>query len=73
MNSIYHLVFLVPVLVGAQQLLPGSCSFDTGTCDYTSDLAYARWTRNEEGWTTHLLCNQRCNTKCKYRTEGCLH
>ncbi|XP_064792750.1 MAM domain-containing protein 2a [Oncorhynchus masou masou] len=49
MNSIYHLVFLVPVLVGAQQLLPGSCSFDTGTCDYSSDLAYARWTRNEEG------------------------
>ncbi|CAB1322371.1 unnamed protein product [Coregonus sp. 'balchen'] len=41
----------IPVLVGAQQqlLLPGSCSFDTGTCDYTSDLAYARWTRNEEG------------------------
>ncbi|XP_041691847.1 MAM domain-containing protein 2 [Coregonus clupeaformis] len=51
MNSIYHLAFLVPVLVGSQQqlLLPGSCSFDTGTCDYTSDLAYARWTRNEEG------------------------
>uniref|UniRef100_A0A8C7CVS6 MAM domain containing 2a n=1 Tax=Oncorhynchus kisutch TaxID=8019 RepID=A0A8C7CVS6_ONCKI len=45
----FRVLHQFPVLVGAQQLLPGSCSFDTGTCDYTSDLAYARWTRNEEG------------------------
>ncbi|KAJ8414963.1 hypothetical protein AAFF_G00024860 [Aldrovandia affinis] len=33
----------------AQPLLPGSCSFEQGTCGYSSDPAYAKWTTNAEG------------------------
>lgn len=37
-------------LVRAQQLLlPGSCSFELGTCGYTSDPDYGGWIENEEG------------------------
>ncbi|XP_068594772.1 MAM domain-containing protein 2a [Brachionichthys hirsutus] len=37
-------------LPGAQQqLLPGSCSFELGTCGYTSDPESGGWSVNEEG------------------------
>ena len=43
-------VLLVVRLLGAQQqLLPGSCNFELGTCGYTSDPEYGTWSMNEEG------------------------
>ncbi|KAK5909222.1 hypothetical protein CesoFtcFv8_003171 [Champsocephalus esox] len=43
-------VLLVVRLPGAQQqLLPGSCNFELGTCGYTSDPEYGTWSMNEEG------------------------
>ncbi|KAI4820467.1 hypothetical protein KUCAC02_028444, partial [Chaenocephalus aceratus] len=42
-------VLLVVRLPGAQQqLLPGSCNFELGTCGYTSDPEYGTWSMNEE-------------------------
>ncbi|TNN41506.1 MAM domain-containing protein 2 [Liparis tanakae] len=38
--------------LGAQQLLPGSCNFELGTCGYTSDAEHGSWSVNEEG---HLI------------------
>ncbi|KAI1900054.1 hypothetical protein AGOR_G00046060 [Albula goreensis] len=35
--------------VSAEPLLPGSCNFEQGTCGYSSDPTYAKWTMNEEG------------------------
>ncbi|XP_036953843.1 MAM domain-containing protein 2a isoform X1 [Acanthopagrus latus] len=47
------LVLVLCGLVSAQeQLLPGSCNFELGTCGYTSDLDYGSWSMNEEG---HLI------------------
>ncbi|KAM8866231.1 MAM domain-containing protein 2a isoform 1-T1 [Synchiropus picturatus] len=40
---------LCGVLRAQQQLLPGSCNFESGTCGYTHD---GRWSMNEEG---HLI------------------
>lgn len=45
-------VLLLCRLARAQQLLPGSCSFELGTCGYTSDPQYGSWIMNEEG---HLI------------------
>ncbi|KAF3851606.1 hypothetical protein F7725_013378 [Dissostichus mawsoni] len=46
-------VLLVVRLLGAQQqLLPGSCNFELGTCGYISDPEYGTWSMNEEGWCT---------------------
>ncbi|XP_036383840.1 MAM domain-containing protein 2a [Megalops cyprinoides] len=49
MLLLYVLALLVFLTVRAQQLLPGSCSFEEDTCGYVSDPAYATWTVNEEG------------------------
>ncbi|KAM7417005.1 hypothetical protein PAMA_018877 [Pampus argenteus] len=35
-----------------QQLLPGSCNFELGTCGYTFDPEYGSWNMDEEG---HLI------------------
>ncbi|KAF4074472.1 hypothetical protein AMELA_G00239680 [Ameiurus melas] len=51
MRVLHLSTFLAVVLVvrAYRHLLPGSCSFESGTCGYTSDLAYATWTVNDEG------------------------
>uniref|UniRef100_UPI0037E988B7 MAM domain-containing protein 2a n=1 Tax=Semicossyphus pulcher TaxID=241346 RepID=UPI0037E988B7 len=46
-------VLLLAGLLRAQQhLLPGSCSFELGSCGYTSDPQSGSWSMNEEG---HLI------------------
>lgn len=39
--------------LGAQQLLPGSCNFELGTCGYTSDAEHGSWSVNEEGTVSY--------------------
>ncbi|XP_016383327.1 MAM domain-containing protein 2-like [Sinocyclocheilus rhinocerous] len=46
----FSTLLAVALLVRAQtQLLRGSCSFESDSCGYTSDPAYAAWTINQEG------------------------
>uniref|UniRef100_A0A672ZNM9 MAM domain containing 2a n=1 Tax=Sphaeramia orbicularis TaxID=375764 RepID=A0A672ZNM9_9TELE len=58
MDRMVWVLLLLLVLCGLHraqaqaQLLPGSCSFEAGTCGYTSDPGYGRWSINEEG---HLI------------------
>uniref|UniRef100_A0A667XSI4 MAM domain containing 2a n=1 Tax=Myripristis murdjan TaxID=586833 RepID=A0A667XSI4_9TELE len=47
--SLLVVLLLCGLLRAQQQLLPGSCNFDQGTCGYTSDLDYGNWILNEEG------------------------
>ncbi|XP_008282564.1 MAM domain-containing protein 2a [Stegastes partitus] len=47
-----RVMFLCGFVRAQQPLLPGSCSFELGTCGYTSDDNYGRWSINEEG---HLI------------------
>ncbi|XP_031156320.2 MAM domain-containing protein 2a [Sander lucioperca] len=47
-----HVLLLCGLLRAQQQLLPGSCNFELGTCGYTSDPEYGSWSMNEEG---HLI------------------
>ncbi|GAA6097533.1 MAM domain-containing protein 2a isoform X2 [Tachysurus ichikawai] len=47
-----HLSTLLVVVLAVRahrHLLPGSCSFESDTCGYTSDPAHATWTVNNEG------------------------
>uniref|UniRef100_A0A7N9AT72 MAM domain containing 2a n=1 Tax=Mastacembelus armatus TaxID=205130 RepID=A0A7N9AT72_9TELE len=46
------MLLLCGFLSAQQQLLPGSCNFELGTCGYTSDPEYGSWRMNEEG---HLI------------------
>ncbi|KAJ7993737.1 hypothetical protein DPEC_G00257790 [Dallia pectoralis] len=48
MSRFYLLVLLFPMVRAHLQPVPGSCNFDKGTCDYTSDPVHANWTRNEK-------------------------
>ncbi|XP_062273054.1 MAM domain-containing protein 2a [Scomber scombrus] len=55
MNSVFltlQALLLCGFLNAQQQLLPGSCNFELGTCGYTSDPGYGSWRMNEEG---HLI------------------
>ncbi|XP_026167718.1 MAM domain-containing protein 2a isoform X3 [Mastacembelus armatus] len=47
-----RVLLLCGFLSAQQQLLPGSCNFELGTCGYTSDPEYGSWRMNEEG---HLI------------------
>ncbi|XP_018555189.1 MAM domain-containing protein 2a isoform X1 [Lates calcarifer] len=47
-----QVLLLCGSLVAQQQLLPGSCNFELGTCGYMSDPEYGSWSMNEEG---HLI------------------
>lgn len=52
MDACLLAVLLLCGLLRAEQqllLLPGSCNFELGTCGYTSDPEYGRWSMNEEG------------------------
>ncbi|KAJ8286335.1 hypothetical protein GJAV_G00037320 [Gymnothorax javanicus] len=40
--SLYH-------VVGGAETLPGSCSFESSTCDYVSDPSLSKWALNENG------------------------
>lgn len=51
-SALPAVLLLLCRLVHAQQLLlPGSCNFELGSCGYTSDPNYGRWSMNEEGKT----------------------
>ncbi|XP_053181592.1 MAM domain-containing protein 2a [Scomber japonicus] len=55
MNSVFltlQALVLCGFLNAQQQLLPGSCNFELGTCGYTSEPEYGSWRMNEEG---HLI------------------
>ncbi|KAE8291538.1 MAM domain-containing protein 2 MAM domain-containing proteoglycan [Larimichthys crocea] len=47
-----QVLLLCRFLRAQQQLMPGSCNFELGTCGYTSDPEYGSWSMNEEG---HLI------------------
>lgn len=48
-SCLLTVLLLCGALRAQQQLLPGSCSFELGTCGYTSDPEYDSWAMNEEG------------------------
>ncbi|XP_029109093.1 MAM domain-containing protein 2-like [Scleropages formosus] len=43
------LFLLTPLVLTTGEPLSGSCSFAQGTCGYTSDPAFAEWTRSADG------------------------
>lgn len=47
-------LLLCRFLRAQQQLMPGSCNFELGTCGYTSDPEYGSWSMNEEGTVSSL-------------------
>nr|XP_046242115.1 MAM domain-containing protein 2a isoform X1 [Scatophagus argus] len=52
MSLTLRVLLLCGFLRAQQQLLPGSCNFELGTCGYKSDPEYGSWSMNEEG---HLI------------------
>ncbi|XP_069369874.1 MAM domain-containing protein 2-like [Paralichthys olivaceus] len=48
MLPLYLLTFAATVQAH-NQLLPGSCSFESNTCEYTSDEDFASWTLHRDG------------------------
>ncbi|XP_054630173.1 MAM domain-containing protein 2a isoform X2 [Dunckerocampus dactyliophorus] len=55
MNVVYFAVqvfLLREVLLTQQEVLPGSCTFDTSTCGYTSHAQHDNWNINQQG---HLI------------------
>nr|XP_057926117.1 MAM domain-containing protein 2a isoform X2 [Doryrhamphus excisus] len=55
MNVVYFAVqvfLLRGILLTQQEVLPGSCTFDTNTCGYTSHAPHDNWNINQQG---HLI------------------
>ncbi|KAE8284827.1 Thyroid hormone-induced protein B Precursor [Larimichthys crocea] len=48
MLSFYLLTFAVSIQAH-NQLLPGSCNFESNTCEYTSDAGFTSWTLHKDG------------------------
>lgn len=55
--SLLAVLLLCGFLRAQQQLLPGSCNFELGTCGYTSDPEYGSWSMNEEGTVSPIEIN----------------
>ncbi|XP_061836758.2 MAM domain-containing protein 2-like [Nerophis lumbriciformis] len=45
----FFLLALAATIQAQMALLPGSCSFETDTCGYTSDVDFTSWTLNKNG------------------------
>lgn len=45
----FFLLTLAATIQAHNQLLPGSCSFETDTCGYTSDEDFTSWALHEDG------------------------
>ncbi|KAK2818879.1 hypothetical protein Q5P01_024440 [Channa striata] len=45
----FYLLTFAGIVQANHPLLPGSCSFETNTCGYTSDADYTSWTLHEDG------------------------
>ncbi|KAM9820217.1 MAM domain-containing protein 2-like [Neosynchiropus ocellatus] len=46
---LYFILSLAASVQALKPLLPGSCDFESNTCDYTSDADFARWTLHKDG------------------------
>ncbi|XP_040012455.1 MAM domain-containing protein 2-like [Xiphias gladius] len=45
----FYLLTLAATIAAHNQLLPGSCNFESNTCEYTSDADFASWTLHKDG------------------------
>ncbi|GLD56682.1 MAM domain-containing protein 2-like protein, partial [Lates japonicus] len=45
----FYLLTFAATIQAHSQLLPGSCNFESNTCEYTSDADFASWTLHEDG------------------------
>ncbi|XP_078144605.1 MAM domain-containing protein 2-like [Centroberyx gerrardi] len=45
----FYLLTLAATVQAHNQLLPGSCNFESNTCGYTSDADFTSWTLNKDG------------------------
>ncbi|XP_059214570.1 MAM domain-containing protein 2-like [Centropristis striata] len=46
---LFYVLTLAASIQANHQLLPGSCSFESNTCGYTSDAAFSSWTLHRDG------------------------
>eukprot|EP00063_Salmo_salar_P009468 XP_013984303.1 PREDICTED: thyroid hormone-induced protein B-like isoform X2 [Salmo salar] len=66
----FYLFTLFAIVQAQNRPLPGSCSFESSTCGYTSDPDFTSWTLNKDGYCISMDPGQEYQNRQEKRPEG---